>query len=202
MFLDDIFGQPISFTMLMGIAGISIASYYSRLTIISLSSFGVSVVLLAVLISFFILNLKRIKYEIVDFLAIISGLTLFIGRLRLFYPSLFYLVPLGILSIFYPIITYKVLRSLKQVSFKYHLLGVSITLLSIELRSYLPILSFIFVVVGILMYFTVTSLLLKRMIREKDVIKVIDGSTWIQMGLPALLSFAISPFSKVVSLTL
>ncbi|WP_100067404.1 SLAC1 family transporter [Saccharolobus solfataricus] len=200
MSLDDIFGQPISFTMLMGIAGISIASYYDRLTSLSLSSFGISIALLSLLTFFSILNLNRMKYEMVDIMAVISGLTLFIARLRLLYSSLFYFIPLVILSIFYLIIAYRVLRSLKQVSFKYHLLGVAITLLSIELRSYLPILSFIFVCIGIVMYLMVTSLLLKRILKEKNVIKLIDGSIWIQMGLPALISFAISPFSKVVSL--
>ncbi|ADX86355.1 SLAC1 family transporter [Saccharolobus islandicus] len=201
MGLTDILGQPICFTMLMGIAGISIASYLGKLILLSLISFGIALVFLILLTSFFILNLKRLKYEMVDLISIISGLALLITRLRLSYPSPFYFIPLIILSIFYFVIVYKVFVSLKQVTFKHHLLGVAITLLSIGLRSYITLLSLIFASIGILIYFTITALILKSiMTTKRDIIGIIDGATWIQMGLSALISFAISPFSKLASL--
>ncbi|QXJ31027.1 SLAC1 family transporter [Saccharolobus shibatae] len=200
MNLTDVLGNPISFTMLMGIAGISIASYLGRLTLLSLISFGISLVVLILLIVFSVLNLKRLKYEIVDFMAVISGLTLFITRLRLIYPSFLYFIPSLVLSFFYFLVLYKVFVSIRQVTFKYHLLGVAGTLLSIDLRSYVIPLSLLFIGLGVSMYFIVTALLLKRILTEKGVINIIDGATWIQMGLSALISFAISPFSELLSI--
>ncbi|AWR96229.1 C4-dicarboxylate ABC transporter [Acidianus sulfidivorans JP7] len=203
----EIFGYPISFTIIMGIFGISIASYFGKLTLLSLISFLIAVALLFIISISLIINIVRFFpniNEFVDFMAVISAITLFIIRLKLSYPSFYYLPPLIILSIFYFVILYKVLRTSRTISFKYHLLGVAITLLSVAIYSYFAFLSLIFVSIGIFMYFAVSFLLLRRVLNERlgkgGIIKLIDGASWIQMGLVALISVAISPFSKALSL--
>ncbi|WP_338602624.1 C4-dicarboxylate ABC transporter [Sulfolobus tengchongensis] len=199
--LINIFGQPLSFTILMSIMGISISTYYGGLLVLSEISMIIGLVTLTTLTVFLLLNVILAKrkiwysYNKVDYMALISGVALTMIRFRLDY-NMDLNVPLAILSIFYLIILFFTIREMaflpSRISFKYHLMGVASVLISIGLDP-IGLVRFLiigFIVMGVCAYFYVSVAMVKRILEVKDKLKLIDGSVWIQMGLSALISVA------------